>query len=398
MKKNNKVKPVLLCLLPLSALLLSVVVLADTGGAYEGYTTDPLTQPYFTKMMFAIRDGVNPVEELAGNFGISMGDREGERAEVLFAKEDALVRSEEAAASNAGDEEDKSEAGEQATETDETAEAEEITDLTDPTPQVLDLNIPADSTCPVCPAKDYGLANPLYTAPEGWEAVADTSGTFAPNGYYRSLGTVDESYFADALYIGDSRVDGLCDYGGLENEATFAFKNSLTVYRLFEERMKYRNPQGIRGEASLVDILHFASFGKVYLQIGINELGVGNTRQFYEAYRNAILTIRRYQPTAIIYIDGIMHVTGARSSSDSVFTNSLVVERNRAISTLANGRDIFYLDFNPQVCDENGNLLSELSIDHAHLKASPHKRWSEFLLTHAADPNTPAAALYCTDR
>ena len=96
------------------------------------------------------------------------------------------------------------------------------------------------------------------------------------------------------------------------------------------------------------------------------------------------MKIRAAQPLAILYIDGIMHVTAARSSSDAVMNNVNIVDRNKAIATLANGKDVFYLDMNPAVCDENGNLLSELSMDHAHLKAGAHTRWRDFLMSHAA--------------
>ena len=209
---------------------------------------------------------------------------------------------------------------------------------------------------------------------------------FAVNGLYRELQTVDEDYFADALYIGDSRVEGIRDYSGLEDQASFAYKNSLTIYKLFDEGLKFTDPYGTRTEMTLDQVLSIRYYGKIYIQIGINEIGVGNTKTFYEEYRNVLGRIRAQQPLAILYIDGIMHVTAAKSCSDSVFTNSNIVDKNRAIATLANGRDIFYIDVNPYVCDENGNLLPELTIDHAHLKAAAHERTREFLLTHAALP------------
>ncbi|MBO4338041.1 MAG: hypothetical protein J5842_08210 [Lachnospiraceae bacterium] len=246
--------------------------------------------------------------------------------------------------------------------------------------------VPPESTCEVCGAIDYGISDKRYMSPDGWEAVPDTEGMFAPCGVYRPLTQVDEDYFNDALYIGDSRVEGLCDYGDLEDRAYFAYKNSMTIYKLFDEPLRYHGPDGTRGELGLDQILTIGSYGKIYLQIGINETGVGNTKTFYEQYRNVLGRIRARQPRALIYIDGIMHVTAARSSYDPVFTNVNIVDKNKAISTLANGRNIFYLDMNPYVCDENGNLLPELSLDHAHLKAAAHDKWREFLLSHAALP------------
>jgi hypothetical protein len=46
---------------------------------------------------------------------------------------------------------------------------------------------------------------------------------------------VDKEYFADAVFIGDSRTQGLYEYSNLADVATFYSKTSLTVYNLFEK-------------------------------------------------------------------------------------------------------------------------------------------------------------------
>ena len=77
-----------------------------------------------------------------------------------------------------------------------------------------------------------------------------------------------------------------------------------------------------------------------------------------------------------------MHVSGSKSRADSVFNNTIIVQRNRAIATLANGHDIFYLDMNPDFCDEDGNVYENITGDGVHLKASAYEKWHSFLLTH----------------
>ena len=126
----------------------------------------------------------------------------------------------------------------------------------------------------------------------------------------------------------------------------------------------------------------------VFLQV--SDLHLGKTLSGYDLLEdqayilNELLDVAsKLQPDAIIYIEGIMHVSKNRSSSDAVFNNTSIVERNTAISTLANGHDIFYIDMNPSVCDENGDLLSDLTGDGIHLKASAYAKWHEFLLQNA---------------
>jgi hypothetical protein len=78
-----------------------------------------------------------------------------------------------------------------------------------------------------------------------------------------------------------------------------------------------------------------------------------------------------------------MHVSEKKSSSDEIYNNTIIVERNRAVSTLANGWNIFYIDMNSEVCDENGNLLPDLSSDGVHLYGSQYGRWKDFLMENA---------------
>ena len=79
--------------------------------------------------------------------------------------------------------------------------------------------------------------------------------------------TVDASYFDDALFIGDSHTDGFKDYAGLNN-ADYLCHNGLTVWSAVE---KAEFP----GKQTLAQALSGKHYGKIYLMLGINELGTG---------------------------------------------------------------------------------------------------------------------------
>ena len=78
-----------------------------------------------------------------------------------------------------------------------------------------------------------------------------------------------------------------------------------------------------------------------------------------------------------------MHVTEAYTLKNPIYNNINIVQRNQALATLANGRDIFFIDMNSSVCDENGNVYADISYDGVHLKASAYERWHEFLKQNA---------------
>ena len=188
---------------------------------------------------------------------------------------------------------------------------------------------------------------------------------------------VDASYYADTVFIGDSRVEGLHDYSGWE-DTTFCYKVGLTVFTMFDKEINIS-----RSEKSTVEeVLSSRDFKAVYLMIGINELGKGTVDDFAEAYKEAIDRIRELQPEAKIVIMGIMFETKEYSDGNTVYNNDNINAKNVAISKLADGKDIFYLDMNPAVCDETGGLTASYSFDGVHMKAQYYALWVDFMYKH----------------
>ena len=191
---------------------------------------------------------------------------------------------------------------------------------------------------------------------------------------------VDDDYFTDALFIGDSRTVGLSEYcEPLDTRATFYAKISLTIYDVFKKEFIKTD----EGKIGLEEALTENQYGKIYIMLGLNEIGTGDSEYFKNAYAEVIDKIRELQPDAIIYIQGIMHVTAHKSDVDKNFNNEKINVRNAAISELADNKTVFYIDMNEAVDDEDGNLEAGLSFDDIHLKASSYERWYEFLLHNA---------------
>jgi len=191
---------------------------------------------------------------------------------------------------------------------------------------------------------------------------------------------VDDDYFTDALFIGDSRTVGLSEYcEPLDTRATFYAKISLTIFDVFKKEFIKTD----EGKIGLEEALTQNQYGKIYIMLGLNEIGTGDSEYFKNAYAEVIDKIRELQPDAIIYIQGIMHVTAHKSDVDKNFNNEKINVRNAAISELADNKTVFYIDMNEAVDDEDGNLEAGLSFDDIHLKASSYERWYEFLLHNA---------------
>ena len=187
--------------------------------------------------------------------------------------------------------------------------------------------------------------------------------------------TVDADYFDDALMIGDSRTVGLKEYGTLGN-ATFYCDSGLSIYDLENKKIMV---DGI-GKVSISDLLASHTYHKIYLMLGINELGYDVTQTF-EKYASFVNFLQTMQPDAIIYVQAIMHVTSKKSDSDPIFNNPGIDARNQRIQQLADGVRVFYIDVNEVVCDDQGGLKQELTFDNLHLYGSKYNIWVDFLKT-----------------
>jgi hypothetical protein len=188
---------------------------------------------------------------------------------------------------------------------------------------------------------------------------------------------VDESYFDDALFIGDSRTVGLSEYSNWKNPVYYA-DVGLTVYHVFDKEIA-----NVNGETMNIDqALQRQKFGKIYIMLGINELGRGTTETFAAKYSQVIGRIRELQPDAIIFIEGIMGVSKKKSDSDPIFNNKNIQERNAAIESLADNSSVYYIDVNQVIMDASGGIPSEYTFDNVHLKAAYYSIWTNYLMEH----------------
>jgi hypothetical protein len=190
--------------------------------------------------------------------------------------------------------------------------------------------------------------------------------------------TVDCDFFANSLFIGDSRVDGLQRFSKLST-ATYCFKDGLTVWSLHESGLVDKNYAATTIEETLGE----KNYDYIYIMLGINEAGRGTAVSFANQFKEDILYIRQVQPTAKIVIVGITGVTRAYSNSNADRSTDNLTTRNVFLSYLANGVDVFYLDLNDSVCDEDGVMAADYSYDGVHLKAQYYDLWADYICSHA---------------
>lgn len=187
----------------------------------------------------------------------------------------------------------------------------------------------------------------------------------------------DVTYFDDALFIGDSRTVGLSEYGDLGNAEVVA-DTGMSVYKLFNKRFTLRSGE----KKKLEEVLAERQFGKIYIMLGVNELGY-DFDYTVEKYAETLKRIEELQPDAILYLEANLHISKQKSVTSDVYNNANIDRFNQAVSEMADEENRFYLDVNELFDDEEGNLDEEYTADDAHIYAKYYPDWVEWLLKHA---------------
>lgn len=250
----------------------------------------------------------------------------------------------------------------------------------DPQPTVPVIETQSGESAPTTPVQTEPQPTDETASTENTGETADTetAQTEAPTETEPkelTFETVDESYFDDALFIGDSRTDGLRLYSPFDG-ATYYYKTSLSIFNAMDSTESCDGCYGIR------QLLQSRTYGKIYIMFGINE-AYSSKDSFVSQYEKVVEEIRGYQPDAIIYIQSIMYVTAKKMANDPGFSNDGLRAKNEGLKEMANGKDIFYLEINDAVNDGNGNLPADYTNDGVHMKPQYYSLWSDYLLQHA---------------
>lgn len=217
----------------------------------------------------------------------------------------------------------------------------------------------------------------VYKPAEGGQSAVTTVISDPNANYPLPFSTVDLSYFDDALFIGDSRMQGFGMYSGLTN-ATFYAITSFSIFK-YQTMPVVQTPSG---KVPIFTALPYDQFTKIYIKVGLNELG-GSDETFMQTYDELITKLREMEPRAIIYTHAILPVTAEKSATDHTHSNENITRRNAALKQYAEEHQCYYIDVAPVVSLEDGSLMPEMAGDGIHLKAGYMELWKEYLRTHA---------------
>ena len=202
------------------------------------------------------------------------------------------------------------------------------------------------------------------------------SATIAPQSS-KAVPVKPEGYFDDAVFIGDSRTEGLRNYDGLGDASYYAVKG-LMINTISTEPAITIN--GVK--MTVMQALKQKKYNKVFIMLGINELGWSSSKTFFDDYIKVIDQIKKDQPGTKIYVQAILPVTAKKSESDKVYNNKQINYYNRQLQKMAEKEGVHFLEVDRAVSNQTGCLPESASTDGIHLNNEYCKKWCEYLKAH----------------
>lgn len=188
----------------------------------------------------------------------------------------------------------------------------------------------------------------------------------------------DSSYFSTAIFIGDSRVEGLMLYGSLY-DADYIYEKGLSIFKYFEHEFPIN---GKKQTAAAYMESKAGAFKDIYIALGLNESGYP-LDSFISRYRKLVEHIKKHHADANIYVHALLPVA-ASLDSHSYINNKNLQKFNAALAKLSLDLGVFYIDPSPSLVDENGAIPEGVSYDGIHYDKVYVDKWQEYLQTHVA--------------
>lgn len=201
--------------------------------------------------------------------------------------------------------------------------------------------------------------------------------------------SVEDTYFDGAIFLGDSRTEGLFLYSGLKT-GHFYTTTGATVESVFSKK-NYKTESGEK--VALLDAAAGQECDKIYVMLGINELGWSKTKTYHDQYAKLIDRLREDHPEAKIVLQSIPPVSAKQEAKKTYVNNERISVYNEVIKALAEEKECYFLDVAACLTGEGGVLPVKKTTDGIHFNIAGCKTWLGYLRTHSLEDDAIAAAL-----
>ncbi|RGX99061.1 hypothetical protein DXA57_13690 [Blautia sp. OF03-15BH] len=197
---------------------------------------------------------------------------------------------------------------------------------------------------------------------------------------------IDDTYFADATFVGDSRLEGFRNQSGITT-GDFLTSVGMNVCDIFTKQ-SIASPDG---NITVFQAMYPEKCKKIYFMLGTNELG-NVWEDFTKGYRLMMSETRRLFPDAIIYAIAVPYVEEAKVTTGDYINNANVDKMNNIILNICNEGGYYFLDVNEVLSDGNHALINGASSDGVHMYEEYCKKMLDYLKTHYVSETSASSA------
>lgn len=195
---------------------------------------------------------------------------------------------------------------------------------------------------------------------------------------------VDDTYFADAVFIGDSRMEGFRNQSGI-TQGQFLTGVGMDVNNIFTQQYIHLYNEQITVYQALIN----TNYKKVYVMLGTNDLGEPDFNDFKENYRTCLGEIKKLLPgDVIMYVISVAYVEEAKVEDTTYVNNQNIDAVNEKILELCEEEGYYYVNINEVLSDGNHSLLEGATSDGVHMYDTYCKIWLDYLRNHYVSEDT----------
>lgn len=190
---------------------------------------------------------------------------------------------------------------------------------------------------------------------------------------------VDDSYFRDAVFIGDSRMEGFRNTSGI-TQGTFMTSVGMCLTSISDSLVA--SPEGA---ITVYQGLSGRQYSKIYIMLGTNDLGFYPMSEFLNTAKAVFDQMHQLQPYAQIYVCSVIYVEESKVVTDYV-NNKNVIEVNENLQQACRDLDYcHYINLNEIFSNGYQSLIEGASQDGVHLYEKYSVQMLEYLKKHYLD-------------
>lgn len=198
--------------------------------------------------------------------------------------------------------------------------------------------------------------------------------------------SVDDSYFDDVVFIGDSLTNGLQLYKSVKN-AIIISETGLNIESATNKPLMFNNQS-----VSVLEAIKQANRNKIYIMIGANGIGWLDNDYMIKLYSGWLNNIKSELPNSIIYVQSILPITQQLSdvnqNKPNALTNDKIEIYNQTLHEMCNKNKFHFLNVAEIFKNENNALPDEASpVDGLHLTSKYYNNWLNYIKTHTINNN-----------